>query len=326
MREPRIESQELLDYNLNLMVTFDYDKFEEGTVYINKLLSNTEDQNVIYFLSQNADRILGTYTEVINGVMPYSVNYSMDQSKYATMLTPLQKFIVTEKLAENLSEEPIVDFIDCLVEKLINSNQDKDQLEQHLKTVQDLEAEQRRTVADYVTKALNSIMLKIIQHADVTYIVKGFSKVLLDSRNHPEWPTKILKKTNSLVSKCILRSIKKIPGNIEKVSLEALFYSIMIYTQNFTETTDDGNAWKIFRAIINELVKNVDQTKIWDGYSQAAQGINEDLVSRWINAELANLQTNIVDNQLLPSQNHFSKNNNHSLSISGFHSGIICFV
>lgn len=321
-REPRIESQELLDYNLNLMVTFDYDKFEEGSVYINKLLSNIEDQSVIYFLSQNADRILSTYTQVINGVMPQAVNYSLDQPQYSTMLTPLQAFIVCDKLTKSLSEGPLADFIGCIVEKLVNSNQEKDQLEQYLKTMQDVEAEQRRKVAEYVTKALNSIMLKVIQRGDVTFIVKGLAKVLLDSRSHPEWPTKPLTKTNSLAAKCMLRSLKKVPGNLEKISLESLFYSIILYTQNFSETSDDTNAWKVFRAIINELVKNLYQAKIWEGYSQATQGRNETIVSRWINAAQVNLQNNIDNSQILPSQSNFTTNTTPALDTSGFHSGI----
>lgn len=307
-REQRVDSLDLLQYNLKLMRTFNYDKFEEGTEYLKKLLRRKDTQNVSYFLSQHINAIIETYTEVISGVMPSGVNYSLDSSNYQTIFVPLQSFIILQDLTVALRDEVIEPFVICIIEKLVNSNQEKDELEQIIKSgVGDSEkAMEQLAVAGSITKLLNSIMLKSISSWPVTGLIKGLGKALYESRESPEWPNKRLIKTNSLASKCVLRSVKKVPGNIQKLNLDELFYYVIMYTQTFEESPEDANSWKIFRSLINELVKSLDHQHVWDCYYRVAQGLQDRHVSKWIKACQINLERSLVESQFLPSQSAFN--------------------
>jgi hypothetical protein len=304
-REPRNDTQELLDYNLGLMTTFDYDKFKEGTNYVSSLIESMGDQSVTYLLAQNFNKIIITYTEVINGVMPMAVNYSLDAPKYMTIFSPLQKLIATEKLMNNIEENAIHPMICCVIEKLVNSNQEKDELDQYVKSSGDPEIQQKHHTAECVTKGLNSIMLKIIQRCHPTLLIKSLFDVLVKSRQNPQWPERKLQKTNSLSAKCILRSIKKIPENLEKMNLSEVFYAMLMYTENFQESSQDANAWKIFRGMINEIVKNLDTANIWNSYTEASNGNTETKVAKWIKAAQMNLQRSMMDSQILPSHSNY---------------------
>lgn len=304
-REPRQDSVELLEYNLGLMTTFDYDKFKEGTEYIKNLITSIDDQSVSYFLAQHFNAIVLTYTEVINGVMPMAVNYSLDAPKYQTIFNPLQALIASSRLMVGIEENVVHALTSCVIEKLVNSNHEKDELEHSIKMGGSPEDQQKHHTAECVTKGLNSIMLKIIQKCHPTMLTKSLFDVLFKSRQHPEWPQKKLMKTNSLSAKCILRGLKKIPNNLEKTNLTELFYCMLMYTQNFTESAQDSNAWKIFRGIINEVIKNTDSAKIWASYNEAANGNTETQVAKWIKAAQMNLQRSVMDSQILPSHSNF---------------------
>lgn len=237
-----------------------------------------------------------------------AVNYSLDAPKYMTIFSPLQALVASSKLMKNIDEPTIHPLITCVIEKLVNSNQEKDELEHFVKTQDDPEIKQKHHTAECVTKGLNSVMLKIIQRAHPTPLVKSLFDVLLKSRQNPQWPEQKLMKTNSLSAKCILRSLKKIPENLQKVDLGELFYAMLVYTQNYQETAQDANAWRIFRGIINEVVKNLNSADIWNSYTDAAQGNTETQVAKWIKAAQMNLHRSMMDSQILPSHSNFGSN------------------
>jgi hypothetical protein len=330
-REPRQDTIELLEYNLQLMTTFDYDKFKEGTDYIKNLITSMEDQSVSYFLAQHFNSIIMTYTEVINGVMPMAVNYSLDAPKYMTIFNPLQALIASSRLMQGIEENEVFELTSCVIEKLVNSNHEKDELDAFVKSSGDPEVEKKRHTAECVTKGLNSIMLKIIQKCHPTMLIKSLFNILIKSRQSTEWPQKKLMKTNSLSAKCILRCFKKIPGNLEKTNLGELFYAMLMYTQNFQESPQDANAWKIFRGLINEIVKNIDSAKIWASYNEVSQGNAETQVAKWIKAAQMNLQRSIIDSQILPSHSNFDHSqrphhNNHEVSYVHGHQPLLDLI
>lgn len=316
-REPRIESQELLDFNLQEMKSFDYDKFEEATIYINKLLANIKDQSVIYFLSQNSSKIIQTYTDVINGVMPQSINYNLDQDNYATMFGPLITLVNNNQIINSVIPEVLTFFIQCIVDKLVSSNQDKEQTDIYLKQMYNEEIEMQKIVATYVTKSLNSIMLKVINKSDPNLIVKTLFDIIFNCRSNNLWPEKKLMKTTSLAAKCILRCIQKVEGNMELISLEELFYGIVVYSQNFNETKEDSNIWKIFRNLINDVVKSFEISKVWSSYNETCQGFNDQFLSRAINAAEANLKKSLIESYYSQSQNNLNVKDKSAIQTSG---------
>ena len=192
------------------------------------------------------------------------------------------------------------------------------------------EIEQKRHTAECVTKGLNSIMLKIIQKCEPSMLIKSLFDILIKSRQNMEWPQKKLMKTNSLSAKCILRCLKKIPGNLEKTNLSELFYAMLMYTQNFQESPQDANAWKIFRGIINEIVKSIDSAKIWASYNEASQGNIETQIAKWVKAAQMNLQRSIMDSQILPSHSNFDQNprvtQNHEMSYVQGHQHLLDLI
>lgn len=314
------ESVETLSANLELMVTFDFDQFQEGTDYIKGLLerANAKAPNhpVTYFIISHSNSIVSTYVEVINGVMPVGINFQLGISHYMTIFAPLHSLLAIPQIFANVDQATINDLILCSISKLVNSNHEKDQYEALVKSNSNYEAEQNFKISEYVTRSLNSVTLKIIQNCDINLLFQGFFQILNLTRSSGEWPSRKETKTNSLVSKCIIRSFKKIEGNIQKVNPQIAFACIISYTDFFPESGDDQHAWRAFRSLVNELIKTFPTEVIQEAYYSVVGQNNEKIVSEWIRASVQNLQKEALPN-VNPSHNVSGIQNQQSFMSTG---------
>jgi hypothetical protein len=233
------------------------------------------------------------------------------------MFNPLIILVNNNQILGSVIPEVLTLFVQCIVDKLVSSNQEKEQNEIYLKQMYNEEVEMQKAVATYVTKSLNSIMLKVINKSDPNLIVKTLFEIIFNCRSNNLWPDKKLMKTTSLSAKCILRCIQKVEGNMELISLEELFYGIVVYSQNFNETKEDSNIWKIFRNLINEVVKSFEISKIWSSYNETCQGSNEQFLSRAIHAAEANLRKSMMESYYSQSQSNLNVKNKSAIQNSG---------
>ena len=288
------ESVEILSHNLELMSTFDFEQFQEGTEYIKGLLQRAHKQpvghNVVNFIISHANSIVSTYVIVINGVMPMGINFQLGISHYMTIFAPLHSVLLIPEIFSQIDQVTVSDLINCVITKLVNSNNEKDQFESLVKNNPTYEAEQNFKIAEYVTRSLNSVTLKIIQKCDINFLLQGFFQILSLTRGSPDWPERKETKTNSLASKCIIRSFRKIEGNINKIDPRVAFACIISYTDFFPESTEDQHAWRAFRSLINELIKINPTEVIYDAYTAVVGNNNESIVSGWMRSSIQNLQ------------------------------------
>ena len=293
-REPRMDAVELLNHNLDLMTTFDYDQFQEGTKYIKQLLSQTTgakaNPEVIQFLVQNANSIIMTYIEVINGVMPAGINFQLGISHYMTIFTPLHSMLIIPDAFMHVDQITINNLISCAINKLVNSNQEKDEYDSKMKENPEYETEQNFKIAEYVTRSLNSVTLKIIQKCEINLMLQGLFQILLLTRESPEWPNRRQIKANSLASKCVLRSFTKIEGNIQKINPQIAIFCILSYTEQYQQSQEDQHAWKAFQTLVNELVKILPPEVIYGTYNNIVGHSKEKIISKWIKAAFSNLK------------------------------------
>jgi hypothetical protein len=235
--------------------------------------------------------------------MPVGINFQLGISHYMTIFAPLHNLLAIPQIFVNVDQATINDLIMCSITKLVNSNHEKDQYEGIIKSNPTHEAEQNFKISEYVTRSLNSVTLKIIQNCDINLLLQGFFQILNMTRGSPEWPSRKETKTNSLVSKCIIRSFKKIEGNIMKVNPQIAFACIISYTDFFQESSDDQHAWRAFRSLINEIIKAFPVDLVYEGYSAVVGGNNEQTVSAWLRASIQNHQKDAPNQNMNTSHN-----------------------
>ena len=293
-KDKSAESIELLSHNLKLMVTFDFDQFQEGTEYIKGLLQRAKNQPpthpVCRFIISHSNSIISTYVEVINGVMPQGINFQLGISHYMTIFSPFHSFLMIPQIFSQIEQQVVSEMITCVIVKLVNSNNEKDTFETLIKSNPSHEAEQNFKISEYVTRSLNSVTLKIIQNCEINFLLQGLFQILTITRASPDWPSRKETKTNSLAAKCINRSFKKIEGNIQRIDPQIAFACIISYTDFFVESSEDQHAWRAFRSLINELIKALPTEVIFDAYSSVVGQKNETIVSGWMRTSIQNLQ------------------------------------
>jgi hypothetical protein len=169
------------------------------------------------------------------------------------------------------------------------TNQEKEELEAEFKFYNNSEVEMNLKTAQYVTKSLNSITLKLVQKCEINSLLKSLFGVLDISRGDPQWPSKTSTKSNSLSAKCIIRSFKKIEGNVPKLIPQECFNCVISYTSKYEETHDDLNSWKACRLLVNEIIKNFPEEVIYRSYEMVAHD-KENTVLKWINSGYQSLR------------------------------------
>ena len=319
-RDEPVANLERLSENLKLMTTFDFDQFNKGTRYIKLLLSSIRDDNagreVHSFLITNSDHIIRTYVQVISGVMPTGINFRLDVSHYGTIFKPFNELINISNIFTRVEQATVNALIFCVIQKLVLANQEKEDLAGNTEQVSDL------NTAHNVTKWLNSITLKIIQKCEVKLLIQGLSGVLIDTRASEEWGIKSLVKANSLAAKCIIRSIKKVEGNLQKLEPKIAFYCMYVYIHDygFQQTQEDAHSWKAFRTLVNEMSRAFPRDRVWNAYRSVFANVPDGLVAGWLSSCYGpndpTINSHYSSTQNLHSMNNgVSRKNLHSQSV-----------
>lgn len=317
--EPVANLERLME-NLKLMTTFDFDQFNKGTRYIKLLLSSIRDDNagreVHSFLITNSDQIIRTYVQVISGVMPAGINFRLEVSHYATIFKPFNSLINVPNIFTRVEQATVNSLIFCVIQKLVLANQEKEDLAGNNDQSPEL------NTAHNVTKWLNSITLKIIQKCEVKLLIQGLSGVLIDTRASEDWGVKSLVKANSLAAKCIIRSIKKVEGNLLKLEPKIAFYCMFVYIHEygFQQTQEDAHAWKAFRTLVNEMARAFPRDRIWTAYRSVFSNVPDGLVAGWLSSCFGpsdpGMSSHYTSSQNLHAVNNSrSRKNLHSQSV-----------
>jgi hypothetical protein len=139
-----------------------------------------------------------------------------------------------------------------------------------------------------LVKALNALIVKAIENFNINYSIITLVRILFTYRES---------KISCLALRCIHTVIKLIPGNIEKIEIDRILYSIYEYIREFEKMSEDLNPIHhndemnitILRNLLNELIK-LKNENIWLYYKKAIedQGINERHLKKWIQVILRN--------------------------------------
>ena len=250
----------LLEEHFSKMLTFDLDCYKEANDFMEGLMENEDGVN---FLKGNSDRILRTYEEIIKTIFNTGINYDCDRSSYDLIFQPLYKFWSLDGFLESVTQDSLNIIIEQLLLRLVFANNEKVSREKNG------EDKEHITLASYIVKSFNTLILRIIENSEINNLFSSFFKIILDCRNGR--PDKISKLIDNLSFKCIMRILKSIKKYIKKIDPERIFVLIYnFYEQNFRiEPSESKTINKTFGVLIKKIISYSDLDYIIDCYEKA---------------------------------------------------------
>ena len=243
-------------------------------MYLNeKIFSNSERETLI----GHCDQIVNSFIEVLDELFLYQPQeIPIGFTKY--FMTIVSKVSSDKSFISKLNEDTFLRFVQQLLPKLVYEGLDKlgDNNE-----------------GEYLLKALNTTMFKLLESYDVTKVIKTLIKLFAHYRDVTSISNVRITEILNLIVKCILKMIKTISTSIKSLNVPCILTALDEY---LLLNTDDIGI-RIAKSIIYELVNSKGES-IWEEYNSVQ--IQNTHIKRWISLLLESKSTQkIVKNDKL---------------------------
>ena len=210
---------ETLEDALEIIKNGEISKRVDALMYLNeKIISNSEEEKESLILDCN--KIIDSFSEVLDEIFSNTPkDIPIRFAKY--FMTVVSKICANELFVTSVSEDYFSKFAEQLLTKLLYDG---------------LEKLGENNEGDYLVKALNSTMLKILEYYDRTKVFAVLINLFKRYRNDPPIiPNIQANKLPSLIVKCILKTTKTIETSIDSLDGSQIIIALheyLLLTQN----------------------------------------------------------------------------------------------